>query len=124
MQATPPPSLSLLPHHMLARFPTFVRASVPQVARANPVYLNSQRRKFTTSTSVVKMPATEETASYRLNHTMFRIKDPKKSLPFYMDIFGFSLIDEHDAGDFKLFFLAYDHQKVSRGEREGILELT
>lgn len=35
------------------------------------------------------------------------------------------LIDEHDAGDFKLFFLAYDHQKVnSRGEREGILEVS
>jgi len=40
-----------------------------------------------------------------------------------------TLIDSHDAGDFKLFFLAYDNESsnqkgVSRSEREGILELT
>ncbi|KAJ3015774.1 Lactoylglutathione lyase [Thoreauomyces humboldtii] len=70
------------------------------------------------------MPASPETASYRLNHTMFRIKDPVKSLHFYQEILGMDLIDEHDGGDFKLFFLAYGHQKVPRGEREGILELT
>ncbi|MCO5579267.1 hypothetical protein L7F22_033121 [Adiantum nelumboides] len=36
-----------------------------------------------------------------------------------------SLIDEHDGGDFKLFFLAYEHQNVAhRAQREGILELT
>ncbi|UZJ56453.1 hypothetical protein CBS101457_005773 [Exobasidium rhododendri] len=71
------------------------------------------------------MPASAETASYKFNHTMLRIKDPEKSLKFYQDVLGMDLIDEHDADDFKLFFLAYDHQKVGfRGEREGILELT
>lgn len=38
------------------------------------------------------------------------------------------LIDEHDAGDFKLFFLAYSNsptaQAPSRRHREAILELT
>lgn len=58
---------------------------------------------------------------------MLRVKDPEKSLKFYQDVMGMSLIDEHDAGDFKLFFLAYDHQTPHvkhRAEREGILELT
>lgn len=71
------------------------------------------------------MPATAETQSFRFNHTMFRIKDPEKSLKFYQDILGMDLIDEHDGGDFKLFFLGYQHQKgASRGEREALLELT
>ncbi|KAG0149277.1 hypothetical protein CROQUDRAFT_653847 [Cronartium quercuum f. sp. fusiforme G11] len=71
------------------------------------------------------MPTTAGTQIYRLNHTMLRIKDPEPSLKFYEDILGMHLIDEYDAGDFKLFFLAYDHQKVElRGQREGVLELT
>lgn len=72
-----------------------------------------------------KMPATAETASYRLNHVMLRVKDPKVSLDFYENVLGMELIDKHDGGDFTLYFLAYQHQKgVSRGEREAVLELT
>ncbi|KDN53221.1 glyoxalase I [Tilletiaria anomala UBC 951] len=71
------------------------------------------------------MPRTAETASYRFNHTMIRVKDPKASLHFYCDILGMDLIDEHNAGDFTLYFLGYQHQKVEkRGEREALLELT
>ncbi|CDU25848.1 probable glyoxylase I [Sporisorium scitamineum] len=71
------------------------------------------------------MPATAETASYRLNHVMLRVKDPKVSLDFYENVLGMELIDKHDGGDFTLYFLAYQHQKgVSRGEREAVLELT
>lgn len=56
---------------------------------------------------------------------MLRVKDPEVSLKFYQDVMGMSLIDEHDGGDFKLFFLAYEHQNVAhRAQREGILELT
>lgn len=32
----------------------------------------------------------------RLNHTMFRIKDPAKSLPFYTDILGMEVIRKMD----------------------------
>jgi catechol 2,3-dioxygenase-like lactoylglutathione lyase family enzyme len=56
---------------------------------------------------------------------MLRVKDAEKSLKFYQDILGMELLDEHDGGDFKLFFLGYQHQKgVGRGEREALLELT
>ncbi|XP_006459095.1 hypothetical protein AGABI2DRAFT_201037 [Agaricus bisporus var. bisporus H97] len=79
------------------------------------------------------MPRDPETASYRFNHTMLRIKDPKVSLQFYQEILGMELQDKHDGGDFTLYFLAYNHEgaelsldekKRSRFAREGILELT
>lgn len=63
-----------------------------------------------------------------LFHEPQRIKDPEKSLHFYTEILGMDLIDEHDAGDFKLFFLAFPDSPSanaqSRAHREGILELT
>ena len=39
--------------------------------------------------------------------TMLRIKDPEKSLPYYRDIFGMTLIDVYDFPDmkFSLYFL-------------------
>jgi len=79
------------------------------------------------------MPYSEETASYKFNHTMLRIKDPKISLPFYTDIIGMDLIDKLDFSDFTLYFLAFDRsggkatdaeKKADRLNREGILELT
>lgn len=56
-----------------------------------------------------------------------QIKDPEASIKFYTEVLGMDVIDEADAGDFKLFFLAYQmpgQKDLSRGEREGILELT
>ncbi|KAI0250149.1 glyoxalase I [Lactifluus subvellereus] len=79
------------------------------------------------------MPYSEETASYKFNHTMLRIKDPNISIPFYTDIIGMELIEKHDFSDFTLYFLAFDRsggnattseKKEGRLNREGILELT
>ncbi|KAH8993448.1 glyoxalase I [Lactarius akahatsu] len=79
------------------------------------------------------MPYSEETASYKFNHTMLRIKDPKISLPFYTDIIGMDFIDKLEFSDFTLYFLAFDRsggkatdaeKKADRHNREGILELT
>lgn len=79
------------------------------------------------------MPYSEETASYKFNHTMLRIKDPNISLPFYRDIIGMDLIDKLEYSDFTLYFLAFDHsggkateaeKKAGRLQREAILELT
>ncbi|EGO25989.1 hypothetical protein SERLADRAFT_388771 [Serpula lacrymans var. lacrymans S7.9] len=80
------------------------------------------------------MPRTAETASYKFNHTMIRVKDPKLSLKFYCDVLGMDVISEKNMGDFTLYFLGYDHdnsmellpeeREKKRFNREGILELT
>ena len=74
--------------------------------------------------------------SYRFNHSMIRVKDHEKSLKFYQDIMGMSLLrtSENASNGFNLYFLAYpgndDVAKESANgvnptaEREGILELT
>ncbi|KAI6033271.1 Glyoxalase/Bleomycin resistance protein/Dihydroxybiphenyl dioxygenase [Pisolithus orientalis] len=77
------------------------------------------------------MPATTETTSFKFNHTMLRIKDPKASLHFYTEILGMTLIRESNMGDFTLYFLAYEGENLSPEEknanvfaRQGVLELT
>jgi len=71
-----------------------------------------------------------DTSSYKLNHTMIRIKDPKHSLKFYK-FMGLSLINQLDFPDnkFSLYFLAYDGPVSLSGkkhwtDRNGVLELT
>ncbi|PWN96600.1 glyoxalase I [Tilletiopsis washingtonensis] len=106
-----------------------LRAALPTTtqrcgARSPAPIAPSYARCFSSSPAPA-LPASAETQSYRFNHTMIRIKDPKKSLDFYENVLGMTLLDEHDAGDFKLFFLGYQHQEgKSRGEREALLELT
>ncbi|KIY64944.1 glyoxalase I [Cylindrobasidium torrendii FP15055 ss-10] len=79
------------------------------------------------------MPRTAETAGFRFNHTMIRVKDPKVSVHFYTEILGMDLLSEKNMGDFTLYFLGYDHDNGSlsaeekektRFTREGVLELT
>ena len=70
--------------------------------------------------------------TYRFNHSMIRVKDHEKSLKFYQDIMGMSLIrtSENESNGFNLYFLAYPGDEgdagksVSTVEREGLLELT
>ncbi|KAL4793055.1 lactoylglutathione lyase [Aspergillus venezuelensis] len=68
--------------------------------------------------------------TYKLNHSMIRIKDPKASLAFYSRL-GLSVLQEFHLPQFKqdLYFLAYDSPKsISHGKlpsnREGVLELS
>ncbi|KAH9991778.1 glyoxalase I [Russula vinacea] len=80
------------------------------------------------------MPYSEETSSYKFNHTMLRIKDPSVSIPFYTDA-------KLEFSDFTLYFLAFDQSggKATDAEKKqtvtnvknltishtsGILELT
>ena len=68
------------------------------------------------------------------NHTMIRIKDSEKSLAFYQDVMGMSLIrsDGSKEAGFTLYFLAYSiPYKIPSSStpnwtayREGLLELT
>ncbi|KAF9050456.1 Glyoxalase/Bleomycin resistance protein/Dihydroxybiphenyl dioxygenase [Panaeolus papilionaceus] len=79
------------------------------------------------------MPRTAETASFKFNHTMLRVKDPKVSLDFYQNVLGMDLLSEAKFSDFTLYFLAFNHsgkdltaeeKEQSRFSREGVLELT
>ncbi|KAF7979840.1 hypothetical protein HWV62_40581 [Athelia sp. TMB] len=78
------------------------------------------------------MPRSADTASFKFNHTMIRVKDPKASLHFYTEILGMDLISEMKNADFTLYFLAFDHgdglspeeKAHTRFSREGVLELT
>ncbi len=74
-----------------------------------------------------------ETDGYVLTHTMFRIKDPERSLVFYRDVLGFRLVTrlDFDAARFSLYFLQprghadqADGSLADTFSRAGLLELT
>lgn len=80
-------------------------------------------------------PATTDVGSYKFNHLMIRVKDPKKSLDFYCNVLGMKLFTrmDHDAAKFSLYFLGYAHGEDfepgamsgnDKSSREGIIELT
>ncbi len=68
-------------------------------------------------------------STYRFNHTMIRVKDHTKSLRFYQDILGMSLLrtSESPSSGFNLYFLGYvpgADNDVNTKPLEGVLELT
>lgn len=72
-----------------------------------------------------------DVGTYRMNHTMVRVKDIEKSLKFYQEVLGMSLLRtaENPNAGFNLYFLGYpgNQAPVSDGKhahREGLLELT
>jgi lactoylglutathione lyase len=75
-----------------------------------------------------------DTGTYRMNHSMIRIKDPEKSLSFYQDIMGMKLkrTSENKSADFNLYFLGYGPPASDNSpngvnpvaDQEGLLELT
>ena len=81
------------------------------------------------------MPANPH--GFTLNHTMLRVKDPAKSLEFYCDALGMTLLHKIDfaPGEFSLYFLGFTQSEdevptdpAAAGEyvfsRPGVLELT
>lgn len=64
----------------------------------------------------------------KFNHTMLRVKDPKKSIEFYTNVFGMTLLESksHENAKFTVYFLGYlDKREIGpRRMREGVLELT
>jgi len=79
------------------------------------------------------MARPEGTQSFKFNHTMLRVKDPKASVDFYTTVLGMELLSKHDLGDFSLYFLAFNNEgrELTQEEktqgvfaREAVLELT
>ncbi|KIV89136.1 lactoylglutathione lyase [Exophiala mesophila] len=76
-------------------------------------------------------PVTPATQGSRLHHAMLRISDPERSLHFYTDFLGMSLIFKLDTGPFTVYYLGYpdpDDQTpadLAKGmaSRTGFLEL-
>ena len=76
---------------------------------------------------------TDDPNRYVLTHTMLRITDPERSLPFYQDVLGMRLVNRFDfeAAKFSLYFLQprghadqSDGTPASTFSRAGLLELT
>jgi lactoylglutathione lyase len=75
------------------------------------------------------------TQDFVLNQTMLRIKDPEKSVAFYRDVLGMTLLDTFDFADmeFSLYFLGYPQSDIPQDaadrarwifEQPALLELT
>ncbi|WVF73004.1 lactoylglutathione lyase [Kwoniella sp. CBS 6097] len=74
-------------------------------------------------------------ATYKFNHTMFRVKDAKVSLDWYEKVLGMKKFHESSGSDFTNYFLAFpggfgdkanasDEEKAKvQLNREGVLEL-
>ncbi|KAJ5662195.1 uncharacterized protein N7477_009811 [Penicillium maclennaniae] len=52
-------------------------------------------------------PQNLSTANYRLNHLAIRIKDPSRSLHFYVDLLGMRIIFTMNAGPFTIYYLGH-----------------
>ncbi|EPS41457.1 hypothetical protein H072_4608 [Dactylellina haptotyla CBS 200.50] len=72
-----------------------------------------------------------DTNSYRMNHSMIRVKSATESIKFYTEVMGMTLLrtNEKPTGKFNLYFLGYKPEGDVENEsltsdREGLLELT
>ncbi|KAI1118286.1 lactoylglutathione lyase [Nemania sp. NC0429] len=70
-------------------------------------------------------------STYRMNHTMIRVKDAEKSLKWYQEVLGMKLFRTHEAAaaGFSLYFLGYPGPEGVPADgftsrKEGLLELT
>jgi lactoylglutathione lyase len=81
------------------------------------------------------MTAAAPTAGFVMNQTMLRVRDPERSVAFYRDVLGMTLLDRYDFPDlrFSLYFLGYPASPVPEDpekrvqwvfEQPALIELT
>ncbi|GAA5835244.1 hypothetical protein JCM11251_006657 [Rhodosporidiobolus azoricus] len=75
-------------------------------------------------------PRPVETSGIHLHHSCLRIKDPKKSLPFFKEVLGMRTLFTYNAGCFSIFYMFHseddiDAEKVwaNFSNQKGLLEL-
>lgn len=80
-----------------------------------------------------KVEGLSDAKSFKFNHSMIRVKDPKASLEFYKNVLGMKLLrtSKHENAKFTLYFLGYvsdpnfvENSGEGVSDREAILELT
>lgn len=66
------------------------------------------------------------TSGYIMQQTMYRIKDPRKSLPFYTEVLGMQLLQKLDFPEmkFSLYFMGYENPKDIPTDRRESIEWT
>ena len=75
------------------------------------------------------------TDGFVMNQTMLRIKDPSRSVSFYQEVLGMTLLDQFDFPDmeFSLYFMGYPTSEIPQDkaerakwvfEQSALLELT
>ncbi|KAL5364527.1 putative lactoylglutathione lyase [Aspergillus floccosus] len=62
------------------------------------------------------LPESSPTTGYKLNHSMLRIRDPKRSLHFYIDLMGMRTVWTMNTGPFTIYYLGYPSTADDRAD--------
>jgi lactoylglutathione lyase len=71
-----------------------------------------------------QLPQSEATSSFTLFHFMLRIRDPKASLHFYVDLMGLRTVWTMNTGPFTIYYLGYPKTDEDRNDLKGWAERT
>lgn len=62
------------------------------------------------------LPETDPTIGTKLNHSMLRIRDPTRTLHFYIDLMGMRTVFIMNAGPFTMYYLGYPSSPEDRAD--------
>ncbi|KAF5023032.1 hypothetical protein F66182_4916 [Fusarium sp. NRRL 66182] len=63
-----------------------------------------------------ELPESSPTIGYRLNHFMLRIRDPQKTLHFYIDLMGMRTVFTMNTGPFTIYYLGFPRTEADRAD--------
>lgn len=62
------------------------------------------------------LPENSPTAGFKLNHFMLRIRDPKRSLHFYIELMGMRTVFTMNTGPWTIYYLGYPSTEEDRAD--------